>query len=88
MVLFISIFSPSISKGKKLFFFFNFSIMAVEELDTKVKKIRTVADAKIQFLRDHMKLLDTAFEELKMLQEEELDLIYDKIKELEDRFEK
>jgi hypothetical protein len=63
-------------------------MMTIQELDTKVKKIRALTDAKIQFLRDHLKLLDSAFEELKQAQEDELDLVYTKIKELEDRFEK
>lgn len=62
--------------------------MTAEELSKKVERIRVVTDAKMKYLRDHARLLDQAFEELKQITEEELDLIYEKIKELDDRMNK
>ncbi len=61
--------------------------MAIEELDKRVKGIRAVTDAKMKYLRDYSKLLNRAFEELKITAEEELDLIYDKIQELDKRMD-
>lgn len=62
--------------------------MTAEELRIKAEQIRGVTDAKMKYLRDHARLLDQAFEELKQITEEELDLIYAKIKELDDRMNK
>ncbi|WP_421879457.1 hypothetical protein [Marinoscillum sp.] len=62
--------------------------MTIEELNKKIERIRVVTDAKLQYLRDHSRLLDQAFEELKAVQDEELDLIYEKIKELDHRMDK
>ncbi|MFM9838396.1 MAG: hypothetical protein ACKVOQ_09040 [Cyclobacteriaceae bacterium] len=46
-----------------------------------------ITEAKISYLRDHTKLLDQAFNELKEVHEGELDLIYDKIKQLDKRMD-
>ena len=59
--------------------------MTIEELNKKVDRLRAVTDAKMQYLRDHSRLLDQAFEELKEVHNEELDLIYEKIQEIDDR---
>ena len=58
--------------------------MTIEELNKKVERRRMVTDAKLKYLRDHSRLLDQAFEELKQVHNEELDLIPDKIKDLDD----
>lgn len=62
--------------------------MTVEELNKKVERLRMVTDAKLKYLRDHSRLLDQAFEELKEVNNEELDLIYQKIKDLDERMNK
>lgn len=62
--------------------------MTVEELNKKVERLRAVTDAKLKYLRDHSRLLDQAFEELKEVQNDELDLIHDKIEELDERMNK
>jgi hypothetical protein len=59
--------------------------MTTEELNKKVERLRIVTDAKMKYLRDHSKLLDQAFEELKEVTESELDIIYEKIQELDNR---
>ena len=59
--------------------------MSIEELNKKVERLRLVAEAKMKYLRDHSKLLDQAFEELKEVNESKLDIIYDKINELDRR---
>jgi len=59
--------------------------MTVEELNKKVDRLRAVTEAKLKYLRDHSRLLDQAFEELKEVHDEELDLIYEKIHELDER---
>lgn len=41
----------------------------------------------MSYLRDHTRLLDQAFNELKEVHEGELDLIYDKIKEIDNRMD-
>lgn len=46
-----------------------------------------IAETKLKYLRDHSKLLDQAFEELKEVSEGKFDLIYDKIKELDKRMD-
>ena len=61
--------------------------MTIDELNKKVERLRVVTDAKMKYLRDHSKLLDQAFEELKEVQEGELDLIYEKIRELDKRMD-
>jgi len=61
--------------------------MKIEELNKKVERIRMITDAKLKYLRDHSKLLDQAFEELKEVNEGELDFIYDKIKDLDKRLD-
>ncbi|NQZ75891.1 MAG: hypothetical protein HRT61_07225 [Ekhidna sp.] len=61
--------------------------MSVEELNKKVERLRMVTDAKMKYLRDHSKLLDQAFEELKEVTEDELDIIHDKIEELNKRMD-
>jgi hypothetical protein len=62
-------------------------MLSIEELGKKVERLRAVTDAKLSYLRDHTKLLDQAFSELKAVHEGELDLIYDKIKELDERMD-
>ena len=62
--------------------------MTIEELNKKVERLRMVTDAKMKYLRDHSKLLDQAFEELKEVTESELDVIYEKIQELDERLSK
>lgn len=62
--------------------------MTIGELNKKVERLRIVTDAKMKYLRDHSKLLDQAFEELKEVTESELDIIYDKIQELDERLNK
>ncbi len=57
--------------------------MTIEELNKKVEQLRLVTEAKMKYLRDHTKLIDQAFEELKEVQEGELDLIHEKIQELD-----
>tara|TARA_B100000989_G_C19193634_1_gene324700 strand:- start:38 stop:241 length:204 start_codon:yes stop_codon:yes gene_type:complete len=57
--------------------------MTIEELNKKVEQLRLVTEAKMKYLRDHTKLIDQAFEELKEIQESELDLIYEKIEDLD-----
>ena len=59
--------------------------MKIEELNKKVKRLRLITKANMKYLRDHSKLLDQAFEELKEVTESELDLIYEKIAGLERR---
>ena len=61
--------------------------MTIEELNKKVERLRLVTEAKMKYLRDHSKLLDQAFEELKEVTESELDIIYDKIAELDSRMD-
>lgn len=62
--------------------------MKIEELNKKVERLRLVTEAKMKYLRDHSKLLDQAFEELKEVTESELDIIYDKIAELDNRMDR
>jgi hypothetical protein len=62
--------------------------MTTEELNKKVERLRIVTDAKMKYLRDHSKLLDQAFEELKEVTESEPDIIYEKIQELDSRLSK
>ena len=62
--------------------------MTVDELNKKVNGLRAVTEAKLKYLRDHSRLLDQAFEELKEVNNEELDIIYEKIKELDERMNK
>jgi len=54
-------------------------------LSKKVDRLRAVTEAKLKYLRDHSKLLDQAFEELKEVNNEELDIIYERIRELDER---
>lgn len=61
--------------------------MKIEELNKKVERLRLVTEAKMRYLRDHSKLLDQAFEELKEVTESELDIIYEKIAELDKRMD-
>ena len=61
--------------------------MTVEELNKKVERLRMVTEAKMKYLRDHSRLLDQAFEELKEVTEDELDIIYNKIEELDKRMD-
>lgn len=60
-------------------------MLTLEELEKKVERLRMITEAKMSYLRDHTRLLDQAFNELKEVHEGELDLIYDKIKELDER---
>ncbi len=60
-------------------------MVTIEELEKKVERLRMITEAKMSYLRDHTRLLDQAFNELKEVHEGELDLIYDKIKELDNR---
>ncbi len=62
-------------------------MVTIEELEKKVERLRMITEAKMSYLRDHTKLLDQAFNELKEVHEGELDLIYDKIKELDERMD-
>lgn len=62
--------------------------MTIDELNKKVERLREVTRHKRKYLRDHSKLLDQAFGELKEVQEGELDLIYEKIQELDKRMDK
>ena len=62
-------------------------MLTIEELEKKVERLRMITEAKMSYLRDHTKLLDQAFNELKEVHEGELDLIYDKIKELDNRMD-
>jgi hypothetical protein len=62
--------------------------MSIEELNNKVERLRKATKAKMKYLRDHSKLLDQAFEELKEVNESELDIIYQKIQELDNRLNK
>ncbi|MEQ8882041.1 MAG: hypothetical protein RLQ12_20550 [Cyclobacteriaceae bacterium] len=59
--------------------------MTIEELKKKVEQLRLVTEAKMKFLRDHTKLIDQAFEELKEIQGSEMDLIYEKNEDLDKR---
>ncbi|MEQ9220662.1 MAG: hypothetical protein RLO17_21595 [Cyclobacteriaceae bacterium] len=61
--------------------------MTIEELNKKVEQLRLVTEAKMKYLRDHTKLIDQAFEELKEIQESEMDLIYEKIEDLDKRMD-
>ena len=61
--------------------------MDIKELNKKVERLRAVTEAKMQYLRDHSKLLDQAIEELKETAKEELDTIYEKISELDKRMD-
>jgi len=61
--------------------------MTIEEINKKVERLRMLTDAKLKFLRDHSKLMEQAFEELKEVTEDELDIIYDKIQELDQRMD-
>ena len=60
--------------------------MKIEEENQKVETLRMITEAKMKYLRDHSRLLDQAFEELKEVTEGELDVIYDKIQELDKRW--
>lgn len=62
--------------------------MTLDELNNKVDRLRVVTEAKMKYLRDHSKLLDQAFEELKEISEAELDIIYEKIQEIEERMKR
>lgn len=62
-------------------------MLTIEELEKRVERLRMITEAKISYLRDHTRLLDQAFNELKDVHEGELDLIYDKIKELDNRMD-
>jgi hypothetical protein len=62
-------------------------MVTLEELEKKVERLRMITEAKMSYLRDHTRLLDQAFNELKEVHEGELDLIYDKIKELDKRMD-
>ena len=59
----------------------------MKELNHKVKRLRAVRDTILQFLRDKMKALDQAFDELKEVKDSELDVVYEKIVELNLRIE-
>ena len=61
--------------------------MTIDEINKKVERLRMLTDAKLKFLRDHSKLMEQAFEELKEVTEDELDIIYDKIQELDQRMD-
>jgi hypothetical protein len=61
--------------------------MKIEEINQKVERLRMITEAKMKYLRDHSRLLDQAFEELKEVTEGELDVIYDKIQELDKRMD-
>lgn len=61
--------------------------MTTEEINKKVERLRMITDAKMKYLRDHTKLLDQAFSELKEVHEGELDIIYSKIQELDKRMD-
>ena len=62
-------------------------MLTIEELEKKVERLRMIIKAMMGYLRDHTRLLDQAFNELKEVHEGELDLIYDKIKELNNRMD-
>ncbi len=62
-------------------------MVTLEELEKKVERLRMITEAKMSYLRDHTRLLDQAFNELKEVHEGEPDLIYDKIKELDKRMD-
>ena len=62
-------------------------MVTLEELEKKVERLRMITEAKMSYLRDHTKLLDQAFNELKEVHEGELDLIYEKIKDLDQRMD-
>lgn len=47
--------------------------------------MRAITETKLQYLRDHSKMLDAAFEELIEVHNEELDLVHEKIQELDNR---
>jgi hypothetical protein len=59
----------------------------IDGLEKKVARLRMITEAKLSYLREHTRLLDQAFNELKEVNEGELDLIYDKIKDLDRRME-
>ncbi len=62
--------------------------MTIEEINKRVERLRMITDAKLQYLRDHQKFMDQAFDELKNVTEGELDLVYEKIQELDKRMDK
>jgi hypothetical protein len=62
-------------------------MVTIQELEKKVERLRMITEAKMSYLRDHTRLLDQAFNELKEVHEWELDLIYEKIKELDERMD-
>lgn len=62
-------------------------MLTIQELEKKVERLRMITEAKMSYLRDHTRLLDQAFNELKEVHEGELDLIYEKIKELDKRMD-
>jgi hypothetical protein len=62
-------------------------MVTIQELEKKVERLRMITEAKMSYLRDHTRLLDQAFNELKEVHEGELDLIYEKIKELNERMD-
>ena len=61
--------------------------MKIEELNQKVERLRMITEAKMKYLRDHSRLLDQAFEELKEVTEGELDVIYEKIQDFDKRMD-
>jgi hypothetical protein len=61
--------------------------VTLEELEKQVNRLRMITEAKMSHLRDHTRLLNQAFHELKEVHEGELDFIYDKIKELDKRMD-
>lgn len=62
--------------------------MNIEGLNKRVERLRLMTKVKMKSLRDHSKLLDQAFEELKEVTESELDVVYEKIQEIESRMDK
>lgn len=62
-------------------------MISIDELEKKVGRLRAITDTKLSHLRDHAKLLDQAFNDLKEVTEGELDIIYDKIKEIDKRMD-
>lgn len=59
--------------------------MNTEELNKKIERLRLLTEAKLEYIREHSKLIDQAFEELKEVTESELDIVHERISDIDKR---
>jgi len=53
--------------------------------NNKIKKLRMITEAKLEYLKQHTKMVDQAFEELASVTESELDVVHERIQEIDNR---